>query len=314
MDKSIMAMADDILGGALSNPAKAQSQLSNPYNEPELPELSDTLRENMMNKSINYLNEMDSLQSDAERARKKKEWEEKNRAKRQAARKARAVRGDKLEPGEASRQAAHRQGRGQRKSSPNFRDTRGTSMGHTQDTAATWRKEVTKAKQGTSRRVTNNRGGAEFAKSAHKSNINKMRRQRGASELPEKPASQAPVRRRRRALKPSEMAARARAKRLGTTSSEPKLESAQIDILLKARDILREVTSVGAIGVGPQMTASRAYSTHGANMGKDTVKIQPVDKALRKTEKGKSKKKEKVKKESFELFLDRIINENRETK
>ena len=40
MDKSIMAMADDILGGALSNPSKAQSQLSNPYNEPELPELS----------------------------------------------------------------------------------------------------------------------------------------------------------------------------------------------------------------------------------------------------------------------------------
>ena len=43
------------------------------------------------------------------------------------------------------------------------------------------------------------------------------------------------------------------------------------------------------------------------------MKVQPVDKALRKTEKGKSKKK-KVKKESFDLFLDRIINENQETK
>ena len=56
MDKSIMAMADDILGGALSNPAKAQSQLSNPYNEPELPELSDAQRESMMNESTNHLN------------------------------------------------------------------------------------------------------------------------------------------------------------------------------------------------------------------------------------------------------------------
>ena len=53
MDKSIMAMADDILGGALSNPSKAQSQLSNPYNEPELPELTDQQRESMMNESVN---------------------------------------------------------------------------------------------------------------------------------------------------------------------------------------------------------------------------------------------------------------------
>jgi len=216
MDKSIMAMADDILGGALSNPAKAQSQLSNPYNEPELPELSDTQRESMMNESTNHLNEMDSPQSDAERARKKKEWEEKNRAKRQAVSKPQAA---------------------------------------------------SKPRMGRST-----------------------------------------VRRRREGPPASELARRARA-RLDATQ----LESAQIEILLKARDILREVTSVGAIGVGPQVTGSRGYSTHGADMGKDTVKVQPVDKALRKTEKGKSKKK-KVKKESFDLFLDRIINENQETK
>jgi len=270
MDKSIMAMADDILGGALSNPAKAQSQLSNPYNEPELPELSDAQRESMMNESTNHLEEEQSPQ---EIARKKKEWELKNRAKRQAANKARMVRGDRLEPDETRRKQAHASGRGQKKGSPQFRDTRTTSMGHTQDTAARWRKEVTRAKKGTSRLVTHNRGGVERAKDAHKHNINKMRAKRGATQL----------------------------------------ESAQIQILLKARDILREVTSVGAIGVGPQVTGSRGYSTHGANMGKDTVKVQPVDKALRKTEKGKPKKK-KVKKESFDLFLDRIINETQETK
>ena len=53
MDKSIMAMADDILGGALSDTTKAQSQLSNPYNEPELPEVSDAQRDSMIMESVN---------------------------------------------------------------------------------------------------------------------------------------------------------------------------------------------------------------------------------------------------------------------
>ena len=64
------------------------------------------------------------------------------------------------------------------------------------------------------------------------------------------------------------------------------MENSNLQILLQARDILREMTSVGGIGVGPQMTASRGYSTHGAVMGKDTVKVAPVDKALSKVEKG----------------------------
>lgn len=179
MDKSIMAMADDILGGALSNPSKAQSQLSNPYNEPELPELSDLQRKSMMNESTKHINEE---QSYGEAAPKKK------------------------------------------------------------------MKAVAK-------------------KTAKKKSC-------GSSRLGE----------------------------------------AQVQILLQARDILREVTGVGGIGVGPQVTANRAFSTHGADMGKDTVKIEPVDKALRKVEKGKAKKKKKVKKESFELFIDAILNETQEIK
>ena len=180
MDKSIMAMAYDILGGALSSPSKAQSQLSNPYNEPELPELSDQLRESMMNGSTKHLNEEQPYDEGAPK-KKMKAVGKKKPAKKKAC---------------------------------------------------------------------------------------------GSSRLGE----------------------------------------AQVQILLQARDILREVTGVGGIGVGPQMTASRAFSTHGADMGKDTVKIEPVDKALRKTEKGNAKKKKKVKKESFELFIDAILNETQEIK
>lgn len=271
MDKSIMAMADDILGGALSNPSKAQSQLSNPYNEPELPELSDQLRESMMNQSTKHLEEE---QTPEEVARKKKEWEEKNRERRKARRMARSVRGDRLERGEVARQKAHTQGRGQGKGSPQFRDTRQTTPSGDQATAKHWRTQAGLAKKRKATDVMNTPAGAKFAKRAHRSAINRMRQRRGAEPLAKE----------------------------------------QVQILLQARDILREVTGVGGIGVGPQMTASRAYSTHGADMGKDTVKIEPVDKALRKTEKGKAKKKKKVKKESFELFLDAILNETQETK
>ena len=100
----------------------------------------------------------------------------------------------------------------------------------------------------------------------------------------------------------------------GIQARKPGMENSNLQILLQARDILREATTVGAIGTGPQMTASRAFSNHGADMGKDTVKVEPVDKSLRKVEKKGKKKGKKVKKESFDLFLDRIINETRGSK
>ena len=83
---------------------------------------------------------------------------------------------------------------------------------------------------------------------------------------------------------------------------------------MQARDILREMTSVGAIGVGPQVTGSRGYSTHGADMGKDTVPVQAPDKAMPTEKKATKKKaaKKKVKKESFDRFLDRVISEHQE--
>ena len=83
----------------------------------------------------------------------------------------------------------------------------------------------------------------------------------------------------------------------------------QLAILLEARDILREVSTVGMVGV----TGSRAYDNDGPEYdGGDKPKIQPVDKSLRKTSKTtkakKAKKKTKVRKETFDLFLSRVID------
>lgn len=259
MEKSIMSLADDILGGALTNPAKAKSAISNPYNEPELPELTNEQRDFMMNEFT------EPAQRDPETIRKKKEWEEKNREKRKQQARARAVRGSRLEPGETRRQDVHKSSRGQKKGSPGFRDTRASGSASPANSAYL-RKELPKWKTASARRSI---------KARHKAQINKSRTERGATEL-------------------------------AHLTSDQKL------ILQQARDIIREMTSVGAIGTGPQVTGPRGYSTHGANMGKDTVPVKPVDKSMRKVEKGKATKKKakKVKKESFELFLDRILNEH----
>ena len=282
MDKSIMAMADDILGGALSNPSKAQSQLSNPYNEPELPELSDQLRESMMNESVNeklgpelkkfakqeprnnYPGDR-GVQTGVSRDAEKSNLSPKAQAKLKSHRGRKYSRDDKGTSGFVDRPQAHQKAR--------------------------WQAQGDREKAHAARRGVKTRGTTPTP--SNPSPANRMAMLKKKREAEEK-------RRRSKGIQ--------KRKQLTFKGME------SLEILLQARDILREMTSVGAIGVGPQMTASRAYSTHGADMGKDTVKIEPVDKALRKTEKGKAKKKKKVKKESFELFLDAILNETQEIK
>jgi hypothetical protein len=282
MDKSIMAMADDILGGALSNPSKAQSQLSNPYNEPELPELSDQLRESMMNESVNeklgpelkkfakqeprnnYPGDR-GVQTGVSRDAEKSNLSPKAQAKLKSHRGRKYSRDDKGTSGFVDRPQAHQKAR--------------------------WQAQGDREKAHAARRGVKTRGTTPTP--SNPSPANRMAMLKKKREAEEK-------RRRSKGVQ--------KRKQLTFKGME------SLEILLQARDILREMTSVGAIGVGPQMTASRAYSTHGADMGKDTVKIEPVDKALRKTEKGKAKKKKKVKKESFELFLDAILNETQEIK
>lgn len=282
MDKSIMAMADDILGGALSNPSKAQSQLSNPYNEPELPELTDQQRESMMNESVNeklgpelkkfakqeprnnYPGDR-GVQTGVSRDAEKSNLSPKAQAKLKSHRSRKYSRDDEGTSGFVDRPQAHQKAR--------------------------WQAQSDRAKAHRERRGVKTRGTTPAPTTP--SPANRMAMLKKKREAEEK-------RRRSKGIQ--------KRKQLTFKGME------SLEILLQARDILREMTSVGSIGVGPQMTASRAYSTHGADMGKDTVKIEPVDKALRKTEKGKAKKKKKVKKESFELFLDAILNETQEIK
>jgi hypothetical protein len=133
------------------------------------------------------------------------------------------------------------------------------------------------------------------------------RRAAGLTSTPEKPGAPKPT-------GGFDRIARAKALRAQRARAQSRLRDApttkeNLEILLKARDILREMTGVGSIGVGPQITGSRAHSTHGADMGKDTVPVQAPDKAMPKEKKSKKKK---VKKESFDRFLDRVINEHQE--
>ena len=136
--------------------------------------------------------------------------------------------------------------------------------------------------------------------------LRRRRRAAGLTSTPQKPGAPKPT-------GGFDRIAAAKALRAQRARPQSKLKNApptkeNLEILLKARDILREMTSVGSIGVGPQITGSRAHSTHGADMGKDTVPVQAPDKAMPK----EKKKKKSVKKESFERFLDRVINEHQE--
>ncbi|MCW4027886.1 MAG: hypothetical protein NWE76_10445 [Candidatus Bathyarchaeota archaeon] len=282
MDKSIMAMADDILGGALSNPSKAQSQLSNPYNEPELPELSDQLRESMMNQSVN-----EKLGPELKKFAKQEPRNNYPGDRGVQTGVSRDAEKSNLSPKAQAKLKSHR---GRKYS----RDDRGTSGFVDRPQAhqkARWQAQGDREKAHAARRGVKTRGTTPTPTTP--SPANRMAMLKKKREAEEK-------RRRSKGIQ--------KRKQLTFKGME------SLEILLQARDILREMTSVGTIGVGAQVVGQRAFSTHGADMGKDTVKIEPVDKALRKTEKGKAKKKKKVKKESFELFLDAILNETQEIK
>ena len=282
MQKSIMSMADDILGGALSDASKVnestvQSESQIVKESRELPEIEDSAREALIADSVMYMETMAPAQRDPEQQKKKAEWEEKNREKRKAQRMARTVRGARNEPGEEQRQQRHMTGRGKKKGQPGHVDTRSKTSGSIGN-APHWRGEVEKTKKGTSTDFMSTPAGTKLAKKFHKDTINKSRKQRGATEL-------------------------------AHLTSDQKL------ILKQAREIMQEMTSVGAINMNMAGSANKAYGTDAKAMGKDNVPVEPVDKSLRKvmkkaTKKKAKKKEDKMKKESFENFLDAILTEN----
>jgi hypothetical protein len=260
MDKSIMAMADDILGGALSEPAKQVSS----FTENSLPEISDEQRQNMINESLD------------EKLGKELEKYAKTKPQSRFMGKTTSVevpKGTNLSARAKVKLSSHRSRLAQR---------RNLATSGMADRPQSHEREEWQSTQDRLAKHKNRRGV----------------KTRGAPDP--KPTPKFIQR----------SSKRARKDRLG-------MENSNLQILLQARDILRELkeTTVGMIGTNAAVQAGRAYSTHGANMGTDNVSVAPVDKALRNVEQAKKpktakkpKKGKKLKKESFEMFLDRILD------
>ena len=94
------------------------------------------------------------------------------------------------------------------------------------------------------------------------------------------------------------------------------MKKEHVETLIKARDILREMTSVGGIGVGQMAgSANKAYDVDARPMGKDVPPIKGVDKSMRKISKSTAKKKlakkskkKAVKQEAFQRMLDSVLS------
>lgn len=279
MDKSIMALADDILGGALSNPTKAPSALSNPHQEPELPELSDEMRDGMIQESVvdeklgrELSKHAQTRSTETAPGIKKKQTD---------------VRVSQSDSEKLSAKAKSKlQRHTNRKSARTDSDT-------------SWAVERPQDHQRNSWKAQRDREA-------------KHRASRGVKKTPgANPAPSTPDR--EMLLKKKREAEERRRRSQGVKRRETTAENVQL--LLRARDIMKEMTSVGAVGVGP--ANGRFFRNQAAPMGKDNVPIgkskespktnAPKMKPVKK--KDDKKKKKKLKKESYEYFLDAVVNE-----
>jgi len=103
-----------------------------------------------------------------------------------------------------------------------------------------------------------------------------------------------------------------------------KLQSANLSrkqhaVLREALEILQEATSSGGVGTSMAGSANKCYDADAKPMGKDNVPIADADKSLKKVKKGdkkkakkKAAKKEEAKMESFDTFLDKVLNDAKE--
>ena len=372
MAKSIAEMADEILNGALSNPAAAVNEIkaSIPENERPLPDISDEARDSLLQASLltedytanrsreithGLAGEEEANRQGIEAKRKKAEWDKKNREKRTASRHAASVRGDRLSPGETNRQAAHTSGRGKKAGAAGHRDTRKSpaigSPTASPSNSAHWRGEVEKTKTGTSTNLTNNPAGTKFAKRAHKSAINRSRTARGAKPIEGVQimktgktmtlvdakdknwiqGAEKDIERRGTEGKCTPITkpgCTGKAKALAKTfkkMAKKGMKKEHLAILAQAKQIIDEMTAAGSIGVNMAGSSNKKYDTNGKPMGKDNVTVAPIGREMRSVVqsqgasgdklkpigKGKTAKKKsaKVKKESFETFLDSIVTE-----
>jgi len=300
MTRSIMEMTDEILNGALSETGSSVQK-----DEPELPELSDEQRASMLNESL----ATESVSTYPRITLKKEQLDpskphqptDANAAAR-AAQKAKSQQRRKVQSQAHSRyprtnadsnsgpDSAHQKGRGKRAGEAGHVDTRsqGSSSG---SNSATWRKELSKAKDpakhGTSQTIIPGKGGQKFARDAHAKALQRSR-DKGKSGI--------------------------------TKLQSANLSRKQHAVLKEALSILREVTSVGGIGMGG--SANKCYDADAKPMGKDTPPIKGVDASLKKMTKKGSKKvpkktskkdKKEMENSSFSRFLDGIVNETLES-
>lgn len=105
----------------------------------------------------------------------------------------------------------------------------------------------------------------------------------------------------------------------GPTAQNSSITRKQHAVLREALEILQEATSSGGVGTSMAGSANKCYDADAKPMGKDNVPIADADKSLKKVKKGdkkkakkKAAKKEEAKMESFDTFLDKVLNDAKE--
>ena len=191
MSKSIAMMADEILGGALTNTADSLSEVVGATHFPspekgELPPISDESRNQLLESAMLGMGVLDELdlskpsETSPETQKKKAEWEEKNRNRRKVQSQAHSRYPRTNADSNSGPDSAHQKGRGQKAGQPRHVDTRrqGSASG---DNSSTWRKEFSKAKDpkkhGSSQIIIPGKGGQKYAKSAHADALKRSREQ-----------------------------------------------------------------------------------------------------------------------------------------
>ena len=328
MSKSISMMADEILGGALTDPTTEVSEavestefsMANHPGQPELPAISDEIRNALLSESMGVAptpkkavaEEMsdDEIDSVMNTAAKKKFGAGSTQAKRHSnfgkkppmtpAQKAAAAKKKRDAEGVAAADSgATPPTTPPIQTSGLKRATSGTTMtlvDAKKPSAGLSKKEKKEVAKKAGKGKDIGKKGKNFDKVA-----DKAAEEYGSEEAGEKVAGAAMWK---------------------------NMKREQREVIRKARAILDEMTAAGSIGANMAGSANKDYDNNAKPMGEDGVKIEPVDKSLRKTDKpinlkrstkkadkkadkkpAKKKKEVAVTKESFENFLNLIVTE-----
>ena len=328
MSKSISMMADEILGGALTDPATEVSEavestefsMANHPGQPELPAISDEIRNALLSESMGVAptpkkavaEEMsdDEIDSVMNTAAKKKFGAGSTQAKRHS-------NFGKKPPMTPAQKAA---------AAKKKRDAEGVAASDSGATPPTTPPIQTsglkRATSGTTMTLVDaKKPSAGLSKKEKKATVKKAgkgedigKKGKNFDKVADKAAE--------------EYGSEEAGEKVAGAAMWKNMKREQREVIRQARAILDEMTAAGSIGTnqGANMTgtSNKAYDTQAKAMGKDAPAIEPVDKSLRKTDKpinlkrstkkadkkpAKKKKGVAVAKESFENFLNLIVTE-----